>query len=507
VPATLRLLLLLAALLSDLVADPTWAGEVEPTPTATETETATPEATGSATETVTAEPEATATDTATTTPTETVSDTPTETPTETATGTPTPTSTPTPLPTEPLPRTCADPTNPEAIGCGEIVSCNLPFIGATKSFTFDAVLGDAVCIQTAALAGSPIEPRTQLLGPDFGQLPGCSTQRGGLACCVLRDTGRHRIVVQDAGGDEVGSYTVSLHGVSTKNRAQALSCGPPLSCGGVVNATLRRPGDLDGYRFTAVAGDGLYVNTAPLGGSDADPRWQLFQPNGSPVSGCTSAFGGMDSCSALPETGTYTLIVSDAGANESGSYALSVQVISESNCCGESLEAGGSSMGVIARVGQTDSYSFSADAGQGVVVTTTAELGSPVQPAWRVYAPDGSPVGGCFTGFGGQKSCGSLPLRGTYTVVVMDAGSSRTGAYSLALQGDAGPGACSIVPSCIGDCDRSGSVSLDELVISVNIALGRATVDLCDDIDRSRDRMVAVDELVESVRNSMAGCP
>jgi hypothetical protein len=50
-------------------------------------------------------------------------------------------------------------------------------------------------------------------------------------------------------------------------------------------------------------------------------------------------------------------------------------------------------------------------------------------------------------------------------------------------------------------------VSLSEVIFSVNVALGRATVDLCDGIDKSRDRVVSVDELVESVGNSMVGCP
>jgi hypothetical protein len=383
----------------------------------------------------------------------------------------------------------------------------VPFTGATKSFTFDALGGDAVCVLTAPLAGSPIEPRTQVLGPDFGLLQGCSTQRGGLSCCVLRDTGRHRIVVQDAGGDEEGGYTVTLHGVSTANRGEALSCAPPLACGVYTDATLRRPGDLDSYRVTAVAGDALHLNTAPLGLTSLRPRWQLFRPDGSPVPGCNSAFGGDDTCTDLPETGSYTMIVSDAGANESGPYAVSVQVVSQSNCCGTSLSAGDSRTDVIAHVGRANSYTLAADPGQGVVVTTTSEPGSPVQPAWRLYAPNGNPVSGCFTNLGGQKSCGELPLSGTYTVVVMDAGSDASGAYRISLQGDAGPGVCSFLPSCIGDCDRSGAVSVDELIFSVNVAFGRAAVDLCDGIDKSRDGEVSVDELVESVGNSMGGCP
>jgi hypothetical protein len=387
------------------------------------------------------------------------------------------------------------------------VSCSITFTGATKSFTFDALSDDAVCIETAALSGSPIEPRTQLLGPDFGLISGCSTQRGGLACCVLRNGGRHRIVVQDAGGDEVGGYTVTMHGVSTANRGQALSCGAPLSCGLFADATLQRPGDLDSYRITALAGEGLHVNTAPLSGSPVNPRWQLFRPSGAPVSGCSNSFGGDDICSGLPENGTYTLVVSDSGENDSGRYTVSVQVVSQSNCCGEPIGAGEAREGRIPHIGAAVSYAFGADAGQGVVVTTRTAAGSPVQPAWRVYAPDGNAISGCTTSFGGQKECGNLPQTGTYTLLVLDNGSDATGAFNVALQGDAGPAVCVAIPSCVGDCDRSGAVSIDELIDAVNIGLGLAAVDLCDSIDKSRDGRVSVGELIEAVGNSMVGCP
>jgi hypothetical protein len=130
-----------------------------------------------------------------------------------------------------------------------------------------------------------------------------------------------------------------------------------------------------------------------------------------------------------------------------------------------------------------------------------------VQPAWRVYAPDGNAIAGCATMFGGQKGCGDLPETGTYTLLVMDAGSRGTGGFNVGLQGDVVPGVCLAVASCIGDCDGGGSVSVEEVIRSVNIGLGHATVDLCDSIDKSRDERVSVDELVEAVENSMIGCP
>jgi hypothetical protein len=475
-------------------------GAGEP-PTATPTDTATA--------TLTGEPEATPTETPTAedTPTPTATDAASETPTPTATGTPTATFTPTPLPTEPLPRSCIDPGSPETIRCGELVNCNFVFAGATKSFAFDADPGDAVCIQTAPAAGSPVEPRWQLLDPTLAEIRGCSTQSGGLSCCTLSRAGEHLIVVQDVGGDETGGYGVSLHGVASRNRNASFHCGVPLACGRTTTAVLRRPADTDAYRLTALAGDALHINTAALPGSSVEPRWRLLRPNGSEVPGCNTSFGGMDNCSQLPESGTYTLLVSDAGTDESGAYAVSMQVTSQSNCCGRSLAAGDSAAGLLSTVGQTDSYSFSGEFGRGVVVTTSAEAGAALQPAWRVFAPDGRLVGGCLTVSGGQKSCVNLPLRGTYTLLVMDAGSNETGGYAVAVQGDAEPGACVDAPVCIGDCDRDGAVAVGETVVAVRIGLGLEAVDLCPYIDRSGDGRITIADLVESVGNSVAGCP
>jgi hypothetical protein len=70
--------------------------------------------------------------------------------------------------------------------------------------------------------------------------------------------------------------------------------------------------------------------------------------------------------------------------------------------------------------------------------------------------------------------------------------------------------ACAWVGSaaaCIGDCNTDGSVTVDELVLSVNIALGNAAVIRCRSVDRNDDNAVTVDELVAAVVAALHGCP
>jgi hypothetical protein len=58
-------------------------------------------------------------------------------------------------------------------------------------------------------------------------------------------------------------------------------------------------------------------------------------------------------------------------------------------------------------------------------------------------------------------------------------------------------------PVLVGDCDRNGSVVINELVRGVNIALDRAPVSECPPFDRVANGRVTVDELVKGVRNAL----
>jgi hypothetical protein len=60
--------------------------------------------------------------------------------------------------------------------------------------------------------------------------------------------------------------------------------------------------------------------------------------------------------------------------------------------------------------------------------------------------------------------------------------------------------------ACVGDCDGGGTVTVDELVKGVTIALGTAALDLCPEFDISGDEAVTVDELVAGVGGALNGC-
>lgn len=64
----------------------------------------------------------------------------------------------------------------------------------------------------------------------------------------------------------------------------------------------------------------------------------------------------------------------------------------------------------------------------------------------------------------------------------------------------------SIPGPCAGDCNSDGSVTVNEILVGVNIALGGAPVSTCLPSDSNEDGNVAIDELLAAVNNALTGC-
>ncbi len=60
---------------------------------------------------------------------------------------------------------------------------------------------------------------------------------------------------------------------------------------------------------------------------------------------------------------------------------------------------------------------------------------------------------------------------------------------------------------CVGDCNGSGDVTINELIVMVNIALGTQDVSACEAGDANMDGMITVNEIIAGVNNSLNGCP
>ena len=62
------------------------------------------------------------------------------------------------------------------------------------------------------------------------------------------------------------------------------------------------------------------------------------------------------------------------------------------------------------------------------------------------------------------------------------------------------------LPVCRGDCTADGAVTVDELVLAVNIALGLRPSADCPGLDADGSHAVSIDELIVAVGNALVGC-
>lgn len=60
--------------------------------------------------------------------------------------------------------------------------------------------------------------------------------------------------------------------------------------------------------------------------------------------------------------------------------------------------------------------------------------------------------------------------------------------------------------ACAGDCDGSGGVTIEELLLGVNIAIGLQPLGRCPKVDGDASSSIEINELIAAVRNALEGC-
>jgi len=92
----------------------------------------------------------------------------------------------------------------------------------------------------------------------------------------------------------------------------------------------------------------------------------------------------------------------------------------------------------------------------------------------------------------------------------------RAGAWYVTVRLNSGAGAFQVTTTtfaaasalpCTGDCNGDGTVTIDEMVLGVAIALGNDNLSSCPAVDANGDGVVTVDEIVAAVTNALNGCP
>jgi len=92
--------------------------------------------------------------------------------------------------------------------------------------------------------------------------------------------------------------------------------------------------------------------------------------------------------------------------------------------------------------------------------------------------------------------------RGAHLIVSLCCAAAVAIALLPSIRVDAAPAS----DACVGDCNGDGVVTVNELVVGVNIANGNAAIAACPAFDVIQDGTVTINELILAVNNLLFGC-
>jgi len=217
-----------------------------------------------------------------------------------------------------------DPCGVTALGCSEVAPGSIgtgieppPW----RYYNFTASANDAVTIRMSKTSGN-INPQIELYNPAGSFIAGGSGQIDK----TLTAAGTYTILVRDYNNSS-GSYVLTW--LRVKNPCNA----PAISCGQVPKGALSNVGKIDAYMLTATAGDNIALTLTKTSGG-LDPSLELYSSSGSRINYNSTPSGNQVTLTERISTGgTYTVLVSDYGNDQTGGYTLKFQ--KNNNSCPE----------------------------------------------------------------------------------------------------------------------------------------------------------------------------
>jgi len=140
---------------------------------------------------------------------------------------------------------------------------------------------------------------------------------------------------------------------------------------------------------------------------------------------------------------------------------------------------------------------------RGTPVTALMTTGTATGQVLNANAIEGNNIGP-FSVTGAPFRCSGpdtsgTALASTFTELAHPSLGDILYASVLVASGDAG--------ACVGDCDAGGTVTANELVTLVSIALRNANVSACTAGDSKYDGRITIDEIIRAVNTALGGCP
>ncbi len=205
--------------------------------------------------------------------------------------------------------------------------------------------------------------------------------------------------------------------------------------------TIVSAAQINTYTFSANKGD-VYDFTVAATTGDLSPEIRVYNSIGMVIASaadynCSGSTIELNTV-LIPASGTYTVHVSDCSATNTGGYVLYAQRINNPYPPVAEVTFGQTLTGVIGSAAESNTYTFSATANDEVDFTLSTTSGGTLSPKIRLYNSAGTLVNSAAnyncSGSTLEMNTVTLPVTGTYTVLVGDCGDTNTGDYEIYTQ-------------------------------------------------------------------------
>jgi hypothetical protein len=324
---------------------------------------------------------------------------------------------------------------------------NIEDPGGVDIYTFSGVAGQQVYFDLFGVDPALAQVRWKLVAPGgqvlFDRIFNCC---GGVdpGVVTLPETGVYTIRAGESASPGTGTYGFTLWNVPPPDEF-TIAVGDTItnSVPGPGAGNIESPGVKDVYTFDATAGQQVYFDLFGVAPELAQVNWKLSAPDGTTIfDRILNCCGGADAgVRTLTQGGTYTITVgddTDAGVGTYGFTLWNVPAPDAFNIAiGDTISNGvpGPGAGNIESPGVKDIYTFNGAAGQQVYFELFGVASELAQINWKLTAPDGAVIFDRILNCCGGADAGvqTLPLAGTYTLVVGDDSNAGTGTYGFTL--------------------------------------------------------------------------
>ena len=303
------------------------------------------------------------------------------------------------------------------------VTAEITRSGQLDSYFFDASAGDIVYLTVADRDSTNFSPSVRIFDPNAVLIVSdtdlTTVEVDGL---VIAQSGRYSVLVQDSGADFTGIYTLNFVRVSGANEFGELPNDARI-------ADTLALGDLDTFTFNALAGDKIHLNLADSMTTNFSPDLRLHDPSGALAISDADLVTATIRDFEILTSGTWTVVISDSGADFAGEYELFFANVRGANEKG--LLPNDTNKTESLALGDIDTWTFTAAAGDTVYLNVADILQTNFSPDVLVYGPDSVLLDDDADLITAHINRLQITNSGLHTVVVKDSGADFPGDYTL----------------------------------------------------------------------------